>query len=710
MIDHNNYRPFKGFLIFTAFYMVFYYYHQTVIYDRLYLLVAVQTAIFAIYLISVYRIKIGLYIFLFLLPLLNSVTTIIGIRRVTISFYLFVGLFLGYLVNQFSSGRKIRFEAGLSRPILVFIMLVTLSSAIVIYRYANFVPFITFRFHDLIVNNADHTSMGAIMWTLKYFFNYLAGFGLLVIIFNVLKKKKDFIISLVIVLLTSILVILFGFYQKLFHPTLGSSTFWVEAGRINSTFTDPNALGGYVALIFPLFVTMIIFFRKWYQKLAAAILLAVFVYFGLLSGSRSAFLAMAVSSFIFMAIGLSMLVRKQISRKVKASNRSALLSGGIVIAFFAVLIISFMLVMTQTSLLDNLDESLQTGIIVLDRMTETIADYSTSVKTDSIKAALEDISSGREALWRQAIYMFSEHPVSGVGHAAYFIELPDYHLKHPIGFPLLDFTGNYYLQILSEMGLAGMLLILFIYFLIIKKPVKYFLHKNGAGSMGREDWLAAGLLISFAAMACALFFGPHTNFMEIQFLFWMVIGLLLGYLNISSGDDGVLEAAGYKGVRFDKVSKISLGTIIFIFGATLLWSSTHDLSINVKNSLYDHDNDHGFYQEEYEEGIPYRWTAGDALTIVARKSNAVVIPMKWVNPEPHRIPNFVRIYVDNTLVKIVKLDDDGWHDVSVDLKKFDRERVTITLSMNHYWVPAELGLSSDTRELGIKAGDFRFED
>jgi len=707
MIKENIYKPFKGFLIFTAFYLVFYYYHQTVVYDRLYLLVATQSAIFGLYLLSIYRIKIGLYVFIFLLPLLNSVTTIIGIRRVTIIFYLFVGLLLGYLVNQFKSGKKTVYETELSRSVFIFIIILTISSAITIYRYANFIPFITARFHDLIVNNADHTSSGTIRWTLKYYFNYIVGFGLFVIIFNTLKRKKDFIICIMVLLSTSLIVIIFGFYQKYFSPILGSSSFWVNAGRINSTFTDPNALGGYIVLLFPLFISMIIFLKRWYLKSLAAVLLVIFIYLGFLSGSRSAFLSIIITSVIFIITGLSMTIRILIKKKVKEPNKSALLSAGAVLLLFVMIISAFFGIMPQTELLDNLDKNLSTGIVVPDRMIETIADFSKSIKSESFMDALAFVSSGREVLWRQAVFMYKEHPVSGVGQGAYFIELPDYHLKHRIGFPLLDFTGNYYLQILSELGAVGIILILFIFFLVIKKLVRYFLSRNRYGKLDREDWLAAGLLISFIAMASVLFFGSHTNFIEIQFLFWLNISLLITYISIKSGEDRLEETGrdvvlkgDFRKIRFDFISRVILVLVILVFSTTLFWSSTHDLSINVKNSLYN---------EEYEKGLPFRWIGKDASRIVAKKGDTLIIPMKAVYPIDYKIPNLIRIYADNTLIKIVRLADDQWRDVKVDLSGFGRERITLTITMNHSFVPRELGLSSDTRELGIKVGELRFE-
>ncbi len=165
----------------------------------------------------------------------------------------------------------------------------------------------------------------------------------------------------------------------------------------------------------------------------------------------------------------------------------------------------------------------------------------------------------------------------------------------------------------------------------------------------------------------------------------------------------------FRKIRFDFISRVILVLVILVFSTTLFWSSTHDLSINVKNSLYDHDNNYGFYNEEYEKGLPFRWIGKDASRIVAKKGDTLIIPMKAVYPIDYKIPNLIRIYADNTLIKIVRLADDQWRDVKVDLSGFGRERITLTITMNHSFVPRELGLSSDTRELGIKVGELRFE-
>jgi len=350
----------KNFLIFSAFFLIFSLYHKTVIYDRVYLQVIVQLMILGIYLVSIFKIKIGFYIFIFLIPLLNTVCTIIGIRNVNIILYLFFALFLGFIIHKFKLDDEgyagSIYETELARPVLVFIIILVLSAAITVYRYANFVPFITYKFHNLIVNTSENNSTGAISWTLRYLFYYIAGFGLIFIVFNVLKTKRDFFITTLIMLSSSLIVIAVGFYQKYFNPGFGNISFWIDAGRVNSTFTDPNALGSYIILLFPLFISAIIFLKKWYLKLITFILIILFLYLGFISGSRNAFFSIAITLSIFAIIGLSIVLRNVIRKKVRNPNKSVLLSAGVVVLLVVIIISAFTGILLQTDLGASLPE------------------------------------------------------------------------------------------------------------------------------------------------------------------------------------------------------------------------------------------------------------------------------------------------------------------------------------------------------------------
>jgi O-antigen ligase len=718
-------------MLFLAFFLILYFYQRTFNFDGKFTQVFFQSLFFAVFIITVLCIRVGLYTFIFLLPLFNSLAPRIGVNAVDIAFYLFIGLSLGFMVGIFRSGRYISYELEISYPFVIFVIILSISAIITIFRYSNFYPLITTRFHNLAVSYGGYRSIGSMLWTLKYYFNYIVGFAFLVIIMNGIKKNRDFFTALRVIVFSSLIVITLGLYQAFFDPNFLNSSFWVKSARINSTLSDPNALGSYMILLFALFFSFILFLKRWYLKIISMVFLGLFVFIGFLSGSRSGFLSIIVSIVIFTGIGLSMTLLRPLRKKIKSPNGSVFVSSAIVILVFILIISLFLGIVFGTGFVEKLDSLKGSGIIIADRLVGTFQDYFESLKSGGFKKAFEIISSGREILWKQAYYMLSDHPVSGVGAGGYFIELPDYHRRYHRGYDLYDFTGNYYLQALSELGLMGALLNFFIFFLVIKKSLAYFLNKNKLRGLKRKDWLLGGLFISFISMIIALFFGSHTNFMEVQLLFWMIIGLMVAYININSRDnllepesrthmdylDGgqiigkeygrslsVLKTGNYKGIVFGRSSKIILALILIVFFVTLFIGSITDLSINVKQSLYwneDRRNNYGFYQVENIDGEKARWAGIDASQVIKNNGSELVFSVKNHDPEKQEKPLYVRFCIDNGIVKVLKIDDSQWHEIKIDLSGYSNEKLTFTLACSRGWTPKERGLSNDTRELGV---------
>jgi O-antigen ligase len=663
----------------------------------------------------------------------------VGVDRVDIAFYLFMGLFLGFVAGSLSADRRVSYETEISVPYFILIIVLSISALITIFRYSNFYPFITAKFHDIVVSFGKYTAVSSMLWTLKYYFNYIAGFGLFVIVTNSLRKNRDFFNVIRIIVLAALVVITFGLYQAFFDPSFLNSSFWVGAGRINSTLSDPNALGSYVILLFALFFSFIIFLKKWYLKAASLAFLAVFLFIGFVSGSRSSFLSIFISLSIFAVIGISMPVRRALGRKIKSPNKSAVFSAIIVVAAVIILLSVLLGLFLNTDIIESMDVLKGSGIILLDRVVEMVQNYSEGLRSEGFEKAFRTISSGREILWRQAFYMLKDHPVAGVGTGAYFVELPDYHRRYHRGFHLYDFTGNYYLQVLAELGLVGAILNLFIFFLIIKKSIAYFLNKNSRRLLKKSDWLLGGLSVSFVSMAVALFFGSHTNFIEIQLLFWLIAGLIISYIKINdivclSGlrsenmyyliDDPannaavfdhcipdavvcsrpVLRTGSFSSIRLGRLSKILLAFIIIIFAASLFKASITDLSVNAKQTLYWNEeirNNYGFYDLETIEGEQVRWAGLDASQVIKNDGTAIIFSVKDRDPLSHDSPLFVRIYIDNWPVKIIKINDRQWHEVKIDLSPYQKEKLTFTIACSRGWTPKERGISNDTRLIGV---------
>ena len=94
--------------------------------------------------------------------------------------------------------------------------------------------------------------------------------------------------------------------------------------------------------------------------------------------------------------------------------------------------------------------------------------------------------------------------------------------------------------------------------------------------------------------------------------------------------------------------------------------------------------------------------------MLQKEGEKLVVPVKDSDPSGHLLPLFIRFYINNTLVKVVKINDKKWHDIEIDLSNYPGEKFTFTMACSRSWVPKERGLSNDTRELGVMTGEFIF--
>jgi hypothetical protein len=722
----------QRFLVFLGFFIVFFLYHRDVIYDRPWLLYTATTLMFILFIISVYRIKIGLYIFIFFIPLLTFITTVFGIRNINFILFLFLSLFLGFLVNRGVNIEesiccrrfKLHYENEIAPAIFIFIIIVLASSIITIYRYANFIPLLSSGYNNLAVNIDGTGSTGSILWTIKFFFNYLIGYGLLFIVFNTFKKVEEIIRAVIIIIASNIIFFAVGFYQHFMSPTFGSFTQWAESNRINATFTDPNALGNYIILAFPLYIILIIYYRRWYQRLAGSILLGVLLLITLFSGSRNAMAGIMAALGAFAIIGIIRLVKFLIlkSKQSRKIRNISIILAALVMAVVVIFISLFTVVMVSRVELKDKYRPPETGIALFDRTVDTIWMSYNVYRQAGFIEAFKSVSSERHFIWEQALNMFMDYKITGVGLGGFIIELPNYYEVNESAVRIIDYTGNYYLQILSELGIIGLVMLLFIFFLIIKKVYRYYREGRSLKKEDRSDWFLTGFFISFISMVMLLFFGPHTNFNEIQFTFWLIIGLAITFIRIresgfySGGHDleyriperGKAALDVIKRVSLDKDRKIGLALVILIFAGSLFYSSWSELSINIRQKEVGWENYYGYYHEEVIGGRTIRWISKDAGTIIEKEGEKLIVPVKDADPAGHLLPLFIRFFVDNRMVKVVKISDKQWQDVEIDLSGYGEEQFTFTISCSRSWVPKERGLSNDTRELGVMTGEFEF--
>src|SRR4030042_2578752 len=119
----------RNVIIFLIFYLSFFLYQSLANYSNLSFLLFINISVLVIFLLTLYRSKLGLYLFIFFIPLLYSLTTILEIQPVPIILFFFFAFFMGFILNLFNNDFQSRseffgpvkvFESEISRVFLIF--------------------------------------------------------------------------------------------------------------------------------------------------------------------------------------------------------------------------------------------------------------------------------------------------------------------------------------------------------------------------------------------------------------------------------------------------------------------------------------------------------------------------------------------------------------------------------------------------------------
>ncbi|MBM3700841.1 MAG: hypothetical protein FJW68_08045 [Actinobacteria bacterium] len=726
----------RNILVFIFFGFVFLLYHSIIEYGNLAVFILLNALVLFIFIFTAFKPKLGLYIFIFFIPLLNSVTTIMAIRSIDFPIYMFFGFFLGFLLSFFDKDFKNRlnlssqdyYDKEIYPLAFVFLGILVISLAVTLFRYANFFPFITNNYYNLKVNLNGVGSSGVLFWVIKYFFNYAIAFFFLFALFNIIDKKKDIIIAVFVLISATVISSIYAIYQYYFNPTFGSFSYWAESGRINSTFSDPNALGAYCVIIFPIFLSMVIFSKRWYYRLVFSVFFILFIIMTFFSGSRTALLGIVITLFVFLLYGIINYLKylSATDKKKRIINLCIILP-----LIFLILISMIAVFLTENQIKESFYQS-----ELFKRTSGSINTFFYHFNEYGFTEGLKSISNFRHFYWGMAVNMAKDYPLTGVGTGSYIIELPDYLRRFGAGdyqsqgIYQVDYAGNYYLQVLAELGAAGLMSMLFMFFLIIKKTALYYVCKRKIGIVKRDDRFLFGLFVSFIVTIFSLIFGPHTNFTSIQLIFWLVIGLILSYVKIMQSNiplDTDISVFNKKNITinkpikltgvlaFTRQQKVLIPVLLFLFFSSFMLSSLTGLSIHAKQNRCQFENTYGFFDYKSFEGRDVRWISIDASTKIKKDGNMLTIPIQDAYPyelvENVNLPKplIAKFYIDNMLVKRVKLENNSWYNVALNIPGFTEDWFTLTIVLNRSWVPKDLKLNFDTRELGARIGEYEFE-
>jgi O-antigen ligase len=425
--------------------------------------------------------------------------------------------------------------------------------------------------------------------------------------------------------------------------------------RINSTYSDPNSLASYFALMIPIAAAAAAraggLGRRAAGLAAVLLLLCALV----MTAGRMAYVATAIGVFLLGLAGIRRgLDRQDPSRLVQRYFRRAVY-GSVALLLVAVVVVA----------------SVGTALDVRHR--DQTSYLRTALYTLNLRQPPDAILKNRVLIWRTVMRMVAEAPVFGTGVGRVFREFGAYNA--PIGGfePGTHLTAHQtFLQIAAELGIVGLLAWVatlgLVYAAAFRRPAS------------PEDrfttWTRLGLACGLTAYGLTMLTGDRTILREDVVMFFAMAGLATSLAPVLPG-----LARWSRRVAFGFVLALLL-TVPFRADAR---------ADRVKLEYVAQ----GFSGPEIDpDGVEFRWTTDHAVFHVPADARAVTLNLRSLAPFPQR----VQVHLDGAMADELALREHDWHlvryvlprrDPSVRYYRFDL-RVTPT------WSPPD-----DPRTLGV---------
>lgn len=342
------------------------------------------------------------------------------------------------------------------------------------------IPFILLIFVSLVsfLNSVNlSSSLQGIVKLLKYGF-------LLVILISEVKDKNHIKLIIGSALFGLLLASLDGIYQLIFgvdffrHKSYDTI---IGLKRLKAAFPHTNIFAGYLALFIPLSLPLFFYHSKPKTRFVLGFILALSVSCLYLTFSRSAVLGVAL------AIILMGIIRKD----------------KLVLFLFIIGILISPLLLPK-------------GIRDWSKTTSSIAEFL--------------LNKDRLALYETSFNMIKHHPILGVGVNTYCLNYQKYklHDTEKGSENTMWYAHNSYLQMASEIGIAGFLLFLYLLGTLFQMFLCFY-RKN---SDSFKKFVGLGITMGIIAFLIHGLTETNLYYPKIAVLFWYQVGLLSALINL----------------------------------------------------------------------------------------------------------------------------------------------------------------------------------
>jgi len=266
--------------------------------------------------------------------------------------------------------------------------------------------------------------------------------------------------------------------------------------NLTASFSSSVGIASWLTIMIPLFLGLLLSNKgkKKRFNLPLIILIIILITCLLATYIRGAWMGLLIGFFLVFGY-----IFKNLNLKVKLSCLSAVT---------AVLVIFFIL-----------PQPLRSKVTAIGRINFKGTMINTRIKS------IFKIEKGTSALirlmlWKEALKVARDYPLTGCGLNTYSIVARDYKSFEGGGV----YPHNSYLQMLAETGLLGLLAFFWVLFTFFKIGLHYLNQ--------RKDFLALGLLSGILAFLAHAFFDTHIYSLQLVVLFWFMLGLTVALIKL----------------------------------------------------------------------------------------------------------------------------------------------------------------------------------
>ena len=622
-----------------------------------------------ILLIAILRFEWGIYLFIFLIPLLSLLPSQLGVPNFSLIEMTFLVLVNVWFIRLLKVKKLQIKRTPLDIPLFIFLLIVV-SSCLVTLFSLRYLPQKIF-FYNLIeaLKNIFIWHQEDRFFVLRGALTLIEGGLFYFFIANNIKNREMVRKIFTTIILSGLVITSYGIFQYVTGFQLLER--WVRVTpylrRINSTLPDVNSFGAYLVLILPLTTTLGVI-AEWKKRVLLTILsLGLFLCL-VFTSSRSSWIGF-LTAFLFLSI-------TTYRRKLYLYYKSSFLKNNFKRIFIGCLLLLFILLPFLITIANSYNISSKRNLHTpIDLILFTL----------NPNNMLDKIFSGRlSTYWKVGMEMIKDHPLFGVGVGSFIVHFKDYKNKikysqHP------ENAHNYFLQIGAELGLVG--LVAFLY--LIGMIFSYGFTALRSSSEAFWETTSLGILTGIFGFIVSCLAQHPLLLIEIQFIFWLFV-----YLIFLMGTPYRVKEGQYL-CSFSK--KLYLIIIFAIFA-----SIPFRIVCLPKNKIIAN---HGFYSwEKWGGKVPFRWTKRVASERIEIKGRVLYLPILAYRPNISKNPVKLTIYFDGQKVDSITLNKNGWRIFSYPIANKNK-RLIISFIIDRTWNPLKSGFNKDSRNLGIGVGE-----